>query len=412
MKKPYFLIQNNIFVLVSLLLTFCFKYPVFALANKTSTEKRIEPSQVLEHQVKDIAKLITVRIFTDKKDNHGSGVIVDKQVTKNSPLSVYLILTSSHIFNDNKRIYVKTHDGRTHLAYVHPDKNIFSVSQKTDLQLIWFASNHNYTQAKINDALIIDPNTKTFISGFPCKKNEKEDFCNSVSEEIITTIASHIYKPSKILNDGYNLGYNADLQEGSSGGSVLNSKSELVAINGRRMNNSSSIQYNFRDQKQPTEDEIAKMRQYSWGIPISAYTEIKNKLSKDIPITILTKNENEIYVDLNAQIALINSKIESNNQNASNRDKYYIIAIIAFCIMCFFSAVWTAKNIIDSGKVKDRNINTINHNLETIIAQLTNKDTQSMAKLIQLEEKITQLKNKNAQLKLQLTKTQENPNQI
>ncbi|MHC5729382.1 MAG: S1 family peptidase, partial [Nostoc sp.] len=69
--------------------------------------------------------------------------------------------------------------------------------------------------------------------------------------------------------EGYQIGYNSNIEQGMSGGAILNIKGRLIGINGRGAYPILNTGYVYPDGSRPTESEIKRMRSLSWGIPIS-----------------------------------------------------------------------------------------------------------------------------------------------
>ena len=70
---------------------------------------------------------------------------------------------------------------------------------------------------------------------------------------------------------GYQIGYNTDIEQGMSGGPIINKTGYLLGINGRGAYPILNSGYVDDDGKVPTDTEIPELRKLSWGIPITAF---------------------------------------------------------------------------------------------------------------------------------------------
>ncbi|MGB6294776.1 MAG: tetratricopeptide repeat protein, partial [Rivularia sp. (in: cyanobacteria)] len=194
-------------------------------------------------ELQTLANKITVKVIGD--NNGGSGTLIGKQGNN------YLVLTNSHVVRGVNSIQLQTADGKTYSAEIIPQEKF----KNSDITLLKFQSNRSYCLSEISKET---PNVDTPVvaAGF------------SGSTEKIAFSEGEVKKTSK-LKEGYEIGYNSNIEQGMSGGAILNSMGELVGINGKSAYPILNTGYVYQNGKRPSESEINEMRKLSWGIPIS-----------------------------------------------------------------------------------------------------------------------------------------------
>ncbi len=224
-----------------------------------------ETGEYSEKQQQTLAKRITVRVIGD--NNGGSGTLLAKKG------NTYLVVTNSHVVRGVNSISLQTSDDKTYTAQIVPNTNF----DKFDLALLQFQSNQNYCLP--NEIAASVPNTKTPViaTGYSSEKGQIV-FRQGTIQQIA----------SRPLKEGYQIGYSSDIEQGMSGGAILNSRGELIGINGRSAYPILNTGYVYPDGSRPTESEIKQMRKFSWGIPISTFlaqvnTEILTAYSLPVP---------------------------------------------------------------------------------------------------------------------------------
>jgi tetratricopeptide (TPR) repeat protein len=210
-------------------------------------EKDALAGKFSEKQLETIASRITVKVIGD--NNGGSGTLLAKKG------NTYLVLTNNHVVRGVNSIKIKTVDGKTHTAQIVPNTKF----EKFDLALLQFQSNEIYCPRDIEDVANFIPNTTTSVTagGFSGEKGEM--------------IFSHgkIQQISQPLKEGYQIGYTSNIEQGMSGGAIIDSSGILVGINGRGAYPILNSAYVYENGSRPSEAEIQEMRKLSWGIPIS-----------------------------------------------------------------------------------------------------------------------------------------------
>jgi S1-C subfamily serine protease len=194
-------------------------------------------------ELQTLANKITVKIIGDR--NGGSGTLIGKQGNN------YLVLTNSHVIQGVNSIKLQTADGKTYSAEIVP----LNKFKKSDITLLKFQSSQSYCLSEIAK---ITPNidTPVLAAGF------------SGSTGKIAFSEGEVKKTSN-LKEGYEIGYSSNIEQGMSGGAILNSMGELVGINGKSAYPILNSGYVYQNGKRPNQAEIREMRKLSWGIPIS-----------------------------------------------------------------------------------------------------------------------------------------------
>lgn len=216
----------------------------------------------------EIAKLVTVRILTEP--GAGSGVTIARSG------QTYTVLTCKHVVADTKsdRTTVLTADGKTHTAY----RKTIGYLGDTDLALVQFESKKLYSVATLGDSNSLSPGDRLYASGFPnyyfrSHKNVEDTRNWGMKAFRLTTGAVSIVL-KRSLTEGYRLGYTNEVEQGMSGGPVLNAKGQLVGINGRLKYPLQGIDvFRFADGTKPSEKLFEKMEALSWAIPIATFQQ-------------------------------------------------------------------------------------------------------------------------------------------
>ena len=174
--------------------------------------------QISLPDVSDIAKKMTVRI---DGANTGSGVIIERQGDR------YLVLTNWHVVNVGipltpKLFKVATGDGRKHLLSPRQISRI----GKLDLAILEFQSQYHYPVASIGNSDKLHEGETIYVAGWA---DPNPQLPTRVYQLLVGNLSGRIDRPQ----DGYALVYTVNALPGMSGGPVLDSRGNLVGINGR-----------------------------------------------------------------------------------------------------------------------------------------------------------------------------------
>jgi tetratricopeptide (TPR) repeat protein len=206
-----------------------------------------ETGEYSQTQLQTLAKRVTVRIIGDS--NGGSGTLVARKGNS------YLVLTNSHVIQGVNSIQLKTVDGKTYTAKTISNGNF----EKFDLALLEFQSNQNYCLIEISRS-IPETNTPVMAAGYSSEKGEIV-FRPGTVEQVA----------EQLLKEGYSLGYTSTIDQGMSGGAIVSSQGKLIGVNGKSAYPILNTGYVLTDGSHPTPEQIQKMRNLSWGIPISTF---------------------------------------------------------------------------------------------------------------------------------------------
>ena len=216
-------------------------YPPIAQNSICKIEQEDEFYSTKELQT--LANKITVKVIGD--NNGGSGTLIGKQGNN------YLVLTNYHVVQGVNSINLQTADGKTYSAEIVPQNKF----KNSDIALLKFQSDRSYCLPEIaKETPNID--TPVVAAGF------------SGSTGNIAFSEGEVKKTSN-LKEGYEIGYSSNIEQGMSGGAILNSLGQLVGINGKSAYPILNTGYVYQNGKRPSESEIREMRKLSWGIPIS-----------------------------------------------------------------------------------------------------------------------------------------------
>ncbi|NJO62094.1 MAG: serine protease [Richelia sp. RM2_1_2] len=247
--------MNKFIALVSTFLLL--PYPTLALqiASNPSSQPASESSycqieaeneELSEKQLQSLASKITVKVTGD--NNGGSGTLLGKQGNS------YLVLTNAHVVRGVNSISLQTADGKTYPAEIVKQTNF----EKSDLALLKFQSSSNYCVVEVGE--VPDKDMPVLAAGFSGEKGEIVFRTGQVKQVLGQT-----------LKEGYQIGYSSDIEQGMSGGPIINSLGMIVGVNGRGAYPILNSGYVYQNGSRPSEAEIQEMRKLSWGIPASTF---------------------------------------------------------------------------------------------------------------------------------------------
>jgi len=220
--------------------------------------------------VAEIAKLVTVRILSEP--GAGSGVIIARQ----GP--TYTVMTCEHVVagSQSGRYTVLTADGK-----YHPAQRGVIKYQATDLAIVQFKSKIPYRVAALGNGDALAVGERLYASGFPnyqfLNHNSVEDTRGWGIKAFRLTEGKFSLRLSRSLPAGYRLGYTNEVEQGMSGGPVLNERGQVVGINGRLKYPLQGIDvFTFADGTKPSQELFQQMETLSWAIPITTSREMSH----------------------------------------------------------------------------------------------------------------------------------------
>ncbi len=258
----------QILAIASLLITLPLKGLASVSDAATSDQPLLIPRAVEANTVMEIARRVTVRVVTNP--GVGAGVIIARHG------QTYTVLTCDHVVADSKddNYQVLTADGRSHQALWRRSIEFGNA----DLAIVEFSSNLAYQVAAIADSKALAVGETVYASGFPnwhwINKATIENTRNWGFLAFRVTTGNVELLLDKSLPKGYRLGYTNDVENGMSGGPVLNSKGQVIGINGRLKYPFQGIEaYTFADGTVPSQAFFEQMTALSWAIPISTFSQ-------------------------------------------------------------------------------------------------------------------------------------------
>lgn len=215
------------------------------------------------------ARKITVRVlFFDKAvrsgDNirqAGSGVIIRQD------RDLYTVLTNEHVVGSDSKYLIETFDRKVYPAAVYRAIKFTG----NDLALVQFRSVSTYPVAALGKAYELNDGEDIFAAGFAL------DAFGEFTEPFQFRGGQVGIKTNRPLEDGYQLGYTSDVRNGMSGGPVLNSRGQVVAVNGLQSQPLIDDAYIFQNGVVPCAPMVDMMRDFAFGIPMETFMALAAK---------------------------------------------------------------------------------------------------------------------------------------
>jgi tetratricopeptide (TPR) repeat protein len=214
-------------------------------------------------EIADTARAITVLISDGS--SQGSGVILQHQG------DIYTILTAAHVVKHKTSYKITTSDDR---SYEIVSSSIRSAPGKIDLAICKFKSTTKYPTAKLGNSNALKSGMDLYVAGFPAATK-------------VLTKSVFVFREGKVsansnqtFDAGYSLIYSNDTLPGMSGGGVLNSNGELVAIHGRG------------DRERLTDGGTGNKTGFNVGIPIDRFATLASSIGIQIgqPVSSISQN--------------------------------------------------------------------------------------------------------------------------
>lgn len=195
--------------------------------NITLSSSYLKQTESSEEQVCDRAEKFTIKILSKNKIAEGTvaegtGILVKKEQGKDE--FIYTVLTSDRVVRDNRNYQFQTYDNR-----LYPATLIARYGQDRsgdDLAILRFNSKNNYKVVTFRSTDPMKPGDLVFAAGFPVLADQSLPRGFKCESGQISWI---LHQEMQL---GYKVGYYVDIEKGMSGGPLLNSKGEVVGING------------------------------------------------------------------------------------------------------------------------------------------------------------------------------------
>jgi S1-C subfamily serine protease len=180
----------------------------------------IVPAQVVVAQTQSQIDVMTQKftVLIDGVNKYsGSGVIVQKKG------NVYSVFTNWHVLETDANYKIITSDGQS-----YPITSKFKLPE-VDAAVVEFKSDVDYPLANLGSSELLQRNEKVYAAGFPGRSLAiHRPIYHFVSGKILYNAS----KKAPVSEKGYALVYDNPILPGMSGGPILNSKGEVVGING------------------------------------------------------------------------------------------------------------------------------------------------------------------------------------
>nr|WP_263012932.1 serine protease [Ancylothrix sp. D3o] len=240
---------------------------------------QIQPSQISIEQLRRLTEQITVRIPAPK--SWGSGILINKQG------NIYTVLTNHHVIKSNTSYQIQTADGQTHNAELVQTLRFGD----NDLAVLTFRSNNAYTVASFGNSSTLEIGEEVVAGGFPFDQEL------TGSRGFLFTTGQISLFSNKTFAGGYQLGYTNPIEKGMSGGPVLNSKGQLIGVNGIHAYPLWGNPYVFSDGTSASPLMQEQMSRYSWAIPIQTYIELAMGNTRPQSRPVLNINQPQIEIN-------------------------------------------------------------------------------------------------------------------
>jgi S1-C subfamily serine protease len=223
---------------------------------------RENAQQLTVNQIKNEARAIAVKVLSGY--GAGSGILIKKQG------QTYTVLTNNHVLAVGESHRIQTPDGKIYQGELLRNRSF----DGNDLVLLQFRSTREYSVARLASSPVA-VGDEVFATGFPGQEgSEKRGL-----EFLLGTVS---FLSPKALVGGYQIGYSNPVEKGMSGGPLLNSRGEVVGINGMHAYPLWGDPYVFKDGSKPNLPRDL-MIQSSWAIPIETFVQLGNKSAGETP---------------------------------------------------------------------------------------------------------------------------------
>jgi hypothetical protein len=276
----------------------------------------------------DRVKLVTVRLYGNRKNVWGSGVIFHKGEDKIG-IRKYYVITNDHVIKQINltNMSLLTSDRVVHNGMVNVDIKF----DRDDLAVVEFTPTNTkeYEISSIADYEVSE-NASVFAAGFPSRvgKSANPEFeCLAGKVQLVMDVP-------RTFEGGYRIGYDSSVVQGMSGGGVFDRFGRLVAFNGRPKKILAFNPYTYKySPKIPCKLISDSALSLSWGIPISTALTETSKVLGNTKINQATTNKfliQDIAKDndqlLNPVFKLSGIIFSLNSQNGDNFYKDYFLS--------------------------------------------------------------------------------------
>jgi tetratricopeptide (TPR) repeat protein/S1-C subfamily serine protease len=278
--------------------------------NPEENERKVE--------VQSIAAKVTVRIKIGQ--GNGSGVLIAKKG------NTYLVMTNAHVVRERGSITLQTPDRQSYAARKVQNTQVGNF----DVALLEFTSTRAYQLAGLdnfgkNAAPVMKEGREVFAAGFPFDSNALKFVIGEVKQ-----------LPQEPFTNGTQIGYvtKGDIEQGMSGGPILDSSGNLVGINST-LAYPIKPAYTYADGRKAPTDLAAEYQQANWGVPMyNLLTRLNPDVLysyKQLPKLHRTVTPSGYMAELDRKARQVTVRIENSNENGSgvivaqDGNSYYVL---------------------------------------------------------------------------------------
>lgn len=192
---------------------------VFLCGDSDRFKLDLTSPQAIAQRVNQIAANISVKILAP--DFLGSGFLLGKTETS------YFVITNRHVLRGGSAPYkIAAPDGRVYTAEISST----ITDDAYDLAVLTFETDAVYPTASIGNSQLLEVGEPIFAAGFPHKAVRSP---NEQGDELTLKLGRVATVLNRALTEGYQIAYTNNVKKGMSGGPLLNSRGEVVGINGK-----------------------------------------------------------------------------------------------------------------------------------------------------------------------------------
>ena len=241
---------------------------VFLLGN--AVKLRLETNSLSPQLFNDIDRIAAeISVKISDRNFLGSGFLIWQTGNK------YFVVTNHHVLRSGQAPYkIEAPDGRVYSAKVVP--NLVTTDYRYDLAVLSFEADTIYSTARIGSSLFLEVGEPIFAAGFPHQSMERSP--TAKSDELALKSGRVAIILDRALAEGYQIGYTNDVKKGMSGGPVLNSRGEVIAINGKHAYPLWEAPEVYQDGSEPCPALQELIARNSLAIPIEKSIELTPQL--------------------------------------------------------------------------------------------------------------------------------------
>ena len=263
--------------------------------------------QKLSHDLDRLAAEISVKILD--RNFLGSGFLIRQTGNK------YFVVTNQHVLRAGQAPYkIEAPDGRVYRAKVVP--NLVATDYQYDLAVLSFEADPIYSTARIGSSLFLEVGEPIFAAGFP-QQESSERSPGAKSSELALKSGRVAIILDRALTEGYQIGYTNDVKRGMSGGPVLNSRGEVIAINGKHAYPLWEEPEVYQDGSEPCPALQELITRNSLAIPIEKSIELTPQLQSLKALFNPDTASNQEFKNLKV-VAKMQAKAKATHQSCQN----------------------------------------------------------------------------------------------